>query len=457
MDFFSNVGKSNADPNQTDSLDPFAQAIASRFGNGSLLTARLMPEKSPQKSPPPTHSSSSTSSLPHPPATLSANLHIQHVAPNNFSIVYPSQLPAILKDTVTSNILILDIRPHAAYTSARIPRALSLSVPSTLLKRPLFSLEKLSAMLPSTSSRERFSQWQTASRIIVYDSDASAIPKGSNINGLLEKFKKEGFTGDLGWLQGGFQAVWRTQRHLVTSDPPSPSPEPEEGPNTTAPSVFPSAPLGVLRTRHLPMSAFSHTSTTSTNKIAITASIPPVPDITRPAANPFFDAIRQNTELSQGITERIPLRLPRRVRRRINDLPFQWLRDIARRSAPKPPSASEIMDSDVSSDEETEDDGISTADIEEGTEALAMQFYKIELAEQKRLMGVMEHHSKESAPPPPDTVESIKRKGKGKGKKDKRRATTEPLEFPFSITAGVEKGAKNRYACISIALLAFRC
>lgn len=113
------------------------------------------------------------------------------------------------------------------------------------------------------------------------------------------------------------------------------------------------------------------------------------------------------------------------------------------------------MDSDVSSDEETEDDGISTADIEEGTEALAMQFYKIELAEQKRLMGVMEHHSKESAPPPPDTVESIKRKGKGKGKKDKRRATTEPLEFPFSITAGVEKGAKNRYACISIALWHF--
>jgi hypothetical protein len=38
-----------------------------------------------------------------------------------------------------------------------------------------------------------------------------------------------------------------------------------------------------------------------------------------PAYNPFFDTIRQNTgsELSHGITEHIPLRLPRCVRRRI--------------------------------------------------------------------------------------------------------------------------------------------
>ena len=106
----------------------------------------------------------------------------------------------------------------------------------------------------------------------------------------------------------------------------------------------------------------------------------------------------------------------------------------------------------MSSDEEGEDDEISAADIEEGTEALAMQFYKIELAEQKRLMGVMEHHSKESAP---NMVESIKRKGKGR--KEKKRATTEPLEFPYSITAGVEKGGKNRCAHISTAFSALQC
>jgi hypothetical protein len=97
----------------------------------------------------------------------------------------------------------------------------------------------------------------------------------------------------------------------------------------------------------------------------------------------------------------------------------------------RPPTAAESMDSDLSSGDESEDD-INPADVEEGTEALAMQFYRIELAEQRRLMGVMEHHSKESGLsfPQPSTGAN----------------GSKPLKFPFSITAGVEKGAKNRWA-----------
>lgn len=65
----------------------------------------------------------------------------------------------------------------------------------------------------------------------------------------------------------------------------------------------------------------------------------------------------------------------------------------------------------------------------DGAEALAMQFYKLEVAEQRRLMSVMTHHTQESTlvassdgSLPPDVAS----------------------KFPFSITAGVEKGAKNR-------------
>ena len=150
--------------------------------------------------------------------------------------------------------------------------------------------------------------------------------------------------------------------------------------------------------------------------------MPPAP-APRPAFNPFFDTIRQNTELSHGITERIPLRLPHRVRRRIHDLPFRWLQDIARRAAPRSPRPASAI-SDSSDDDDLDiDSAPDPADIEEGTEALAMQFYRIELAEQRRLMGVMEHHSKESG--------SV--------------TDAQPHHaFPFSITAGVEKGAKNR-------------
>lgn len=119
------------------------------------------------------------------------------------------------------------------------------------------------------------------------------------------------------------------------------------------------------------------------------------------AFNPFFDAIRQNMELSHGITDRIPLRLPASVRARALQSPFPWVRAIARQAL---------------------DDGAQRVDSPgAGAEALAMQFYRIELAEQRRLTGIMQHHSH-----------------------SKESAQAQEPEFPYGITAGVEKGAKNR-------------
>ena len=121
------------------------------------------------------------------------------------------------------------------------------------------------------------------------------------------------------------------------------------------------------------------------------------------AANPFYDNIRQNIELSSGITERIPLRMPQYVTDRQDELPFEWLRQIVRKASAK--SAGGVIGG-------------------ESLEDLAMQFYRIELGEQRRLNGVMDHHTKESVTP----------------------AVEPALPFPYSITAGIEKGAKNRYA-----------
>ncbi|KAF9056400.1 hypothetical protein BJ165DRAFT_1433114 [Panaeolus papilionaceus] len=329
----------------------------------------------------------------------------------------------------SSESLILDIRPHAAFTAARIPNALSLSVPSTLLKRPLFSLDRLADMLPSKLARNKFNAWRTASRILVYDADTQIAPENSNISGLLKKFTADGFRGELAYLKGGFQIVWRERRHILDTNPPplDTDAEEEEDFDITDKS-------SILRTRQLPMSAFSLSSTTAAHLTAPVMRKPPLTMSTSTMNsatsnsqpfNPFFDTIRQNTELSQGITERIPLRLPARVRRRISDLPFPWLQDIARKAAPALPSQKSLTDSSDSEPEET-DDTINTTDVEEGKEVLAMQFFKIELAEQRRLMGVMEYHSRESG------------------------QLTAPFQqssspFPFSITAGVEKGAKNRY------------
>lgn len=293
------------------------------------------------------------------------------------------------------------------------------------------------------------------------------------------------------------------------------------------------------------------------------------------AFNPFFDNIRQNLELARGAQglgdplfgskgledDGIPLTLPRRVRRRVGELPFEWLREIARRSCKvhgdtdddegdgeegmSPNDSSGMIDSsEVDSmftrarspmrDPESSPDrrpspssrtsrstSPTNSSAEDLTRALAMQFYRIELGEQRRLMGVMEHHSKESrivaagstaiaagksrsavgqttttgsasvGVVPSATrsisysgggvsqtrfndtetqclnvVTSVQQAGEkktsrvGKGKERARESPTPAFAgkmrtdkddtavqapmFPYSITAGVEKGAKNR-------------
>jgi protein-tyrosine phosphatase len=125
-------------------------------------------------------------------------------------------------------------------------------------------------------------------------------------------------------------------------------------------------------------------------------------------ANPFYDNIRQNLELSSGIAERILLVVPRRIIKRATELPFEWLRDIVRKAGA------------------TGADGVVGG---EALEDLAMQFYRIELGEQRRMNGVMNHHSNESVTPVGPAGEGVE---------------PQSTFFPYSITAGVEKGAKNR-------------
>lgn len=437
-DFFTSVPFSGQQgrghPTDQENVVSFAHAIAARFGSADLLTARILPDEQPPLQnillppkpilPPPSR-----------PVSLSSSS-------STFTPVNPSDLPAYLADP---SILILDIRPHAAHAAARLHRALSLSIPSTLIKRPLFGLSKLVQMLPSSSARARFAAWPTANHILVYDADSVLVPDTSNIAGLLRKFRAEGFTGELAWVKGGFQAVWRDARFSVTTDHPSPDEDDPEGTTSS----------GALRTKHLPKAAFSLSTTTVANAASGTPAV-------ANAANPFFDTIRQNLELSQGITERIPLRLPRRVRRRINDLPFRWLQDIAARSAIRPSHSSSFPGKTIESGSESSDDphesdpDSNDPDVEEGAETLAMQFYRIELAEQRRLRSVMEHHARESE------VSAYAAAGKaytlGEGGQGiigvsataaaVKTLPSTPVQgaFPFSITAGVEKGAKNRWA-----------
>lgn len=233
----------------------------------------------------------------------------------------------------------------------------------------------------------------------------------------MRKFRDGGFRGDIAWLQGGIQSLWRDHRHLVDEEPVSEDEDESEG-------------SSLLRARHLPQQAFQ-SSTISLNASSSSAK-PLVPvgvlhtrqggsDVPkqeeqprRTAANPFFDNIRQNLELSQGITERIPLRLSPKTSSRVKEIPFAWLRSIAK-----------------------------SAGRDDCTDALAMQFYRIELGEQRRLQGIMAHHSGQSGSQSGSATES----------QEEAKKEDEHAIFPYSIIAGVEKGGKNRSVDLSLALL----
>ncbi|KAI0716182.1 hypothetical protein C8T65DRAFT_768879 [Cerioporus squamosus] len=594
------------------------------------------PAMSLSLSSPPTASSSAA-----PPAVA--------LPPTAFTALPPSLLQDVFSDP---SALILDIRPHNAYVQARIPNSLSLSVPSTLLKRPNFPLAKLAEMLPTSVARDKFSKWPEASRILVYDADTVILPENSqsnNLLGLMRKFRSEGYPAgrEVAWLRGGFNAVWRDHPGFVDRSRPADeadeeeeqaAPETDRDPAPLGKSVSAPGSAPVLRAKHLPKSAFTSVSTISLRpktmqppapvpmqvvpptpamqlddpfskaRIPLPTSVmavpPPLsgpsksqpgkaeftlrlpPGLVRPksmagttqssvpkgplfsmptlspqytsgvynrstsysvpgrqvAFNPFFDNIRQNIELgsrdTKGVAgEGIPLKLPRRVRRRVGELPFEWLRQIARksrRSTDSSSSSEQLSDSDnVSADDKSPSEGPSThkpassssqktpvtqaprpsqahvasgahrspprspssspsqpvpvpasrsehsappspttstpsqspSDADELTRALEMQFYKIELGEQKRLLGVMERHSMESgkvvqeAPGVRGFVGTVPSGGKGTegvpsvaatiAAEDTQLAATTGEEaissFPYSITAGLEKGSKNRY------------
>ncbi|CCM06630.1 uncharacterized protein FIBRA_08910 [Fibroporia radiculosa] len=175
-----------------------------------MSSAPLLIPPTPAMAPSPS-TSLSPSSAPTTPASP--------LPPSAFPALSPDDLPAVLADP---HALILDIRPHNAHAAARIPGALSLSVPSTLLKRPTFALARLAPMLPAPASRARFAGWASAARILVYDSDAPGLAERPALLGLLRKFRAEGFphAREVAWLRGGFNTVWRERPDLLDHTPP---------------------------------------------------------------------------------------------------------------------------------------------------------------------------------------------------------------------------------------------
>ncbi|WEW59426.1 phosphotyrosine-specific ptp2-like protein [Emydomyces testavorans] len=196
------------------------------------------------------------------------------------------------KDLLVSHedvTLILDIRPYPQYSQGRIKGSLNLCIPTTLLKRPSFNLQKLSDTLAGDAEKQRFSKWRNSTRIVVYDASTTLIKDASTLINVLKKFTNEGWNGEPLILRGGFS-------HFLAQFPDWIEKKQDSG-----------------------------RATSTRQPLSINLSLPEAPSISggcfipqpTPSVNPMYNSIRQNRELVDGVGQisvKVPLCLTERAR-----------------------------------------------------------------------------------------------------------------------------------------------
>jgi len=187
------------------------------------------------------------------------------------------ELTALIEESADStNLLLLDLRGSQVYSHSRIEGALNLCIPTTLLKRPLYNLQKLQQTFAKTEDQERFANWREATSLVVYDSYSSEKQDALACTNMIKKFTNEGFAGRTCILRGGFNAFAEQYPDLIDE-------------RTGAQMAGASSFLG--------------------SSGGLRAGMPPViGGVALPQGNapldPFFSNIRQNMDLINGVGQR---------------------------------------------------------------------------------------------------------------------------------------------------------
>ena len=192
------------------------------------------------------------------------------------TMMHPSRLKELIEQNHDGDVLLLDLRVSPQYAQSRVKGALNLCIPTTLLKRATFNLQKLQQTFQAANDQEKFAKWNQASHLVVYDANSSDKRDAVAATNMLKKFTNEGFTGSASILRGGFNSFAAAYPELVDREPCGMS-QPGlslgghgAGPLGARPSVAP-----VIGGVMLP-----NTSATP---------------------NPFFNNIRQNQDLVDGV------------------------------------------------------------------------------------------------------------------------------------------------------------
>ena len=213
-------------------------------------------------------------------------------------LISPSQLKDIIEHSPEDDYLILDVRVSTQYAQSRIPDALNLCIPTTLLKRATFDLQKLLKTLQTEEDQEKFAQWRKAKYLIVYDASSSEKRDANSAMNMLKKFANEGFSGNSYLLRGGFDAFANSYPALIDRRSAAERAGTSVNPSGDGRPLFAPVIGGVA----LPSGANN--------------------------PNPFFSNIRQNMDLADGVGQ-MDITVPSHVN--VDALP-PWLRDATRAS-----------------------------------------------------------------------------------------------------------------------------
>lgn len=207
-----------------------------------------------------------------------------------------NQLKDILEHSPEGEYLILDVRVSTQYSQSRIRDALNLCIPTTLLKRATFDLQKLLKTLQTEEDQEKFAQWQTVKYLIIYDAASTEKRDAVSAINMFKKFANEGFSGSSFLLKGGFQTFANSCPSLIDRR------------------------------------SAAERAGTSVNGDGRPLFAPVIGGVSLPSAannpNPFFNNIRQNMDLADGVGQ-MDVSVPSNVD--FDTLPA-WLRETTRAS-----------------------------------------------------------------------------------------------------------------------------
>ena len=214
------------------------------------------------------------------------------------TMISPNDVVGIIEHYPPEDILLLDLRVFPQYSKSRIAGALNLCIPTTLLKRASFTIQRLAETFTKESERAKFDEWPNSKVIIVYDNSSNQLQDAVSCINISKKFTLEDWDGATYILRGGFNTFSKKFPDQIDKRPAAEM----DGSNIKGLSIKP------------PASA----------PIAGGCAMPP----SQTAANPFFGTIRQNMDLIDGVGQ-IPVTVPSVVRNKPRAVLPAWLREVS--------------------------------------------------------------------------------------------------------------------------------